>query len=46
MALEYAYGMNTSIAQYTLVQYIDQSSQIVLNMFVRKRRKQKMCKDK
>lgn len=46
MALEYVYGMNTSIAQYVLIQYIDQSSQIVLNTFVRKRRKQKMCKDK
>lgn len=39
MALEYAYEINTRIAQYTWIQYIDQGIQMVLNMFVRKRRK-------
>lgn len=32
MALEYVYEINTSIAQYILIQYIDQSSKIVLNI--------------
>lgn len=30
--MSYAYDMNTSIAQYILILYIDQSSQIVLNV--------------
>lgn len=39
MALEYAYEINTRITQYIWIQYIDQSIQMVLKMFVRKRRK-------
>lgn len=38
--------MSISIAQYIVFQYVDKSCQIILNIFIRKRKKQKTYEDK